>query len=324
MNREPSQIESLLKFAGERDQPSREAMGRARAAAQLHWQRAVDRAPAQATRSAPRRAMLGWALAAGLSTLAAIYWFREAPPTVVEVARIATVQGDVRADSAHRMAAGSVLHVGDVVETGDGRAALALGDALSLRLDRDTRLHFVGPGEVALITGAVYVDSGGLNAHAALCIDTPAGVVRHLGTQYQVRVRRELTRVQVREGRVVFTASDGAADLSAGDVAEASGGAIHIRHGEPAHGADWEWAAATAPAFDIENRPLSEFLAWMAREHGWQLRFADAATQSRTQSIRLHGSMAGLDADGMLERAALVTGVPLSARDGVLWIGTWR
>jgi ferric-dicitrate binding protein FerR (iron transport regulator) len=133
--------------------------------------------------------------------------------------------------------------------------------------------------------------------------------------------------VQVREGRVVLAAPGAAAgpataDLAAGDVADVSGGALHLRHGEPPHGAEWEWAATTAPAFDIENRPLSEFLAWLAREHGWQLRFADAGTQSRAQSIRLHGSMSGLDVNGMLERASLVTGVPLSSHDGVLWVGT--
>jgi ferric-dicitrate binding protein FerR (iron transport regulator) len=149
-----------------------------------------------------------------------------------------------------------------------------------------------------------------------------------VGTQYQVRVSGDLTRVRVREGRVVFSVRDAAdlaaADLAAGDVADASGGFVHIRHGEPVHGADWEWAAATAPSFDIENRPLAEFLAWLAREHGWQLRFADAGAQSKAQSIRLHGSMAGLDANGMLERASLVTAVPLSTRDGVLWIGASR
>ena len=324
MNREPSQIESLLKFAGERDQPSSEALERARAAARLHWRRALDAQPAPARRSIGKRPILGWALAAGVSALAAIYWFRAMPAPGIEVARIAALQGDVHVDSGDRLVAGTVLRAGDVLEAGDGRVALAVGDALSLRLDRGTRLKFVRPGEVALITGAVYVDSGGLNAHTALRIGTPAGVVRHWGTQYQVRVRGDLTRVRVREGRVVFTIQDGAADLAAGDVAEASGGPVRILHGEPTHGADWEWAAATAPSFDIENRPLSEFLTWLAREHGWQLRFADAGTQSRAQSIRLHGSMAGLGVDGMLERASLVTGVPLSARDGELWVGASR
>jgi hypothetical protein len=71
----------------------------------------------------------------------------------------------------------------------------------------------------------------------------------------------------------------------------------------------------------IENRPLAEFVAWVAREHGWQVRFADDALQSRAADIRLHGSLDPRDGAAMLERVALVTGVPLSSREGVLWVG---
>ena len=69
---------------------------------------------------------------------------------------------------------------------------------------------------------------------------------------------------------------------------------------------------------------MAEFLAWMAREHGWQLHFSDEALQRRAQEIHLHGSLDGLDAPAMLERVALVTGVPLSLGDGVLAVGASR
>jgi ferric-dicitrate binding protein FerR (iron transport regulator) len=169
------------------------------------------------------------------------------------------------------------------------------------------------------------VDSGGLNSRTALRIDTPAGAVHHVGTQFQVRVDAGYTRLQVREGRVVL-AREGAAplDLGAGDVAEVSATGVRVEHRKPAHGDAWEWAASTAPAFDIENRPLAEFLGWLAREHGWQLRYVDSATQSQVQNIRLHGSMADLDVNGMLERASLITGVALSLEDGFLRVGSPR
>lgn len=319
-----SQIEALLKLAGERDRPSAPAMERAREAAHASWQRALVAATDGERRAFPARLFLGWALAAGFVAAAAFLGFRDTTAPMPEVARIVALDGESHDASGARMTSGRVLRAGEVLATADGRLALAIGDALSLRLDHGTRLRLVSAANVELVTGALYVDSGGLSAHAALRIDTPAGAVRHLGTQYQVRVQGALTRVQVREGRVVLTGPGAAADLAAGDVADAAGGKVVVRHGAPVHGADWEWAAATAPAFDIENRPLSEFLGWLAREHGWQLRFVDAATQSRAQSIRLHGSMSGLDAAGMLERASLVTGVTLSASDGVLWVGARR
>jgi hypothetical protein len=79
-----------------------------------------------------------------------------------------------------------------------------------------------------------------------------------------------------------------------------------------------------APTIGIEGRPMSEFLAWLVRERGWQLRYADDALQQRTHEIRLHGSLDGLDTPGMIERVALVTGIELEARDGVLSVGTRR
>lgn len=333
MSHDPtSPVESLLRLAGERDQPSSEAMERARAAARQSWQRGRKREESQARDETqrdeaapalrPRRFAFFGLMAAGIvAAVVAAAWWWPVPPTM-EVARVAALEGNVHRASGELISFDTTLRSAEILGTARGRVALTLGDALSLRLDRNTKLRLDGPGHVTLLAGAVYVDSGGLNARTALRIDTPAGEVRHVGTQFQVRVSGDLTRVQVREGRVVLTTREGAADLAAGDLAEATGGRVNLRHGQTTHGADWEWVAATAPAFDIENRPLSELLAWLAREHGWQLRFADAATQSRAQAIRLHGSMSDLDAAGMVARASLITGVPLSLSEGALWVGT--
>lgn len=324
MNRDP-QIESLIKLAGERDQPSAEAFEKARAAALRSWQCALDRNQAARGRgSRPRPAVFGWSVAAGIATIAAAaFWFWTPQQAAVDVARVSVIQGDARLmESGNAIATSAVLRSRDVLVTRDGRVALAVGDALSLRVDRDTRLRLDAPGLVTLLQGAVYVDSGGLNAHTGLRIATPAGDVSHVGTQFQVVVGAGLTRVQVREGRVVLARAGGLVlDLGAGDLAEVSGSKVRVDHDLPTHGASWDWATITAPAFDIENRPLSEFLAWLAREHGWQLRYADRATQSRVQDIRLHGAMSGLDSRGMLERASLITGVPLVVSDGSLLVG---
>lgn len=322
MNREPSsQIESLLKLAGERDQPSADAVQRARAAANLSWQQGIREGGSGGHR--PRKAhVFAWAMAAALVAVAASLWLWAVRPAAVEVARVAALQGQASLDSGRSLAIAAAVNGGEILSTGDGRLALSLGDALSLRIDRDTRLRLDGSDQVTLLEGALYVDSGGLNARTALRIHTPAGAVRHVGTQFQVRVAGARTRVQVREGRVVLLQASGASvDLGAGDSADVTGTGVHVERDQPGHGVDWEWAAATAPAFDIENRPLSEFLAWLAREHGWQLLYADAATQTRAQDIRLHGSLSTRDASGMLERAALITGMPLALDDGVLRVG---
>lgn len=316
-----SPIESLLKLAGERDRPSAEAFERARAAALESWRRGITEvAPRRRT---PRRAWL-YACAAGAAAIAFVLgavWRREVP-AAVEIARVSALQGDVVVRGAGSPRIGLALRTGDVLRTASGRVALTVGDALSLRVDRDTSVRFDGAGHVTLLDGGVYVDSGGLVGRARLRIDTPAGAVSHVGTQYQVRVLGAGTRVQVREGRVVLARAGAASiELGVGDLARVDEDGPHLEHGAPPFGGDWEWAAATAPGFDIENRPLSEFLAWLAREHGWRLRVSDDALQARIQQIRLHGSIEGLDAGAMLERVSLITGVPLAAHDGVLWVG---
>ena len=150
-----------------------------------------------------------------------------------------------------------------------------------------------------------------------------AGPSQSLGTQFQVTVSGQTTQVRVREGRVALSGTGGVQPqvIAAGDALEIRGAEEHWLRGLASYGSDWEWATPLAQPLEIENRPLAEFLAWLAREHGWQVRYGNDVLQQRTHEIRLHGSFDGLETAAMLERAALVTGVPLDARDGILWVG---
>lgn len=312
-------IESLLRLAGERDQPSGEAMSRAREAARLSWRGALSSKASIHHQDRQRAWPFALAAAGLIAVVTATAWWQVAPPSVT-VASVAHVEGEASlADSRHTLRLSATLRSGDLLTTGAGRVALTFGDTLSLRVGRDSQLRFEGDGHVTLLEGFVYVDSGGLHRGPALRIGTPSGEIRHVGTQFQVQVRDRLTRVQVREGRVVMTVEGRPAlDLAAGDLAELVGGKLRLQRGQPSHGDAWEWAAMSSVGIDIENRPLSEFLAWLAREHGWQLRYSGAMTTARAQEIRLHGSMQGLDAAAMIERVALITGVALTVQDGVL------
>jgi hypothetical protein len=319
-----SSIETLVRLAGERDAPSAQGFERARAAAFASWQEGLraSRSPVpRPTRSSTRR-MAWWSAAAGLFALAsglAIHLLATSPQLV---ARVAAVNGDVAIEgsSGGVPVSGASVLPGDVFETRSGRLALAFG-ALSLRLDRNTRLRVDEQDRVTLVEGKVYVDSGGVNALTALRVVTPAGDVRHVGTQFQVVVANGVTRVQVREGRVTLLPAPGAArDVAAGEALKV-GDTIELTSAHAPFGAAWEWAADIAPAFDIESRPLAEFLAWIAREHGWQVIYRDAAVQSSAQAVRLHGSLDGLDAAAMIERVSLITGIPLALREGALTVG---
>jgi ferric-dicitrate binding protein FerR (iron transport regulator) len=316
-------IERLIKLAGERDMPTPAGMERARLEAQESWTRAIGRGAVTARRNW-FKPMLGFALAAGLAVVALLVWTQRPQPVPELVARIATLTGratlrEVGGETLVRVDLS--IHSGETLTTREGRVALIFGDSLSLRIDQHTRLRFDNRGQITLLEGSLYVDSGGINAVPALRIETPAGVVRHVGTQFQVQVTGGTTRVRVREGRVLLARAAGATDIATGDELMVNGDDFNWRHALPSYGPEWEWSATIAPPLAIENRPLAEFLAWMAREHGWQIRYGEETLQQRTHEIRLHGSLDPLGSDAMLDRVALVTGVPLMARDGVLWVG---
>jgi ferric-dicitrate binding protein FerR (iron transport regulator) len=325
MNPQERSIEKLLKLAGERDVPGSAATGAARAAAERSWQ-AMLRARGAPPMRAQKTRVWWWAAAASLVLVVLALTVTSYRPAGVAAARIARVTAaDLGAvlgpNEGVAVREATLVHTGDILTTTTGRIALTLGDTLSVRVDRYTRLRFDAPDRVTLLEGALYVDSGGINALADLTVATPAGEVRHVGTQFQVSAANEATRVRVREGRVIVTSGAQRFDIAAGDALALAGGRVQLERGLPSHGVEWEWATSIAPSFAIENRPLAEFLAWLVREHGWQLRYVHDSLQQRTHDIRLHGALDGLDAAGMLERIALTTGIPLSVRDGILTVG---
>jgi ferric-dicitrate binding protein FerR (iron transport regulator) len=322
-------IERMIRLAGEREMPSAEAMQRARAAAEESWRRSLARVP---VRSRRWQWWLPLACAAALGSLLLVFQplARKSDVLPHVVAQVAALQGDATVQDvggATKALHGMAIHAGSGLVTEDGRVAAAIPGGLSLRLDRHTHLRFDDREHLTLLEGLVYVDSGGLNAGPTLSIRTPAGEVRHVGTQFQVEVSGQTTRVRVREGRVALVsvadtrAPAHAPLIAAGDALEIRGTEQRWQHGRASFGPEWEWATTLAQPLEIENRPLAEFLGWLAREHGWQLQYTSGALQQRTHEIRLHGSFDGLDTTAMLERTTMVTGVPLAVRDGSLWVG---
>jgi ferric-dicitrate binding protein FerR (iron transport regulator) len=325
VDREQS-VGRLIRLAGEREMPSPDATQRAHLAALQAWERALAQSPPPSRRRFFMAAMV-LAAAAGFSAVALLAWQRgdRASTAPVIVAMVSAVEGAVALHQApldQAVTRNVAVPAGATLETGAGRVATGFSDTLSLRLGRHTRVRFDTRTRVTLLEGALYVDSGGLGVGPPLTIVTPVGEVSHVGTQFQVAVADGATRVRVREGRVLLErGAQGALAMAAGDELEIRGRDTRWRHDLPSFGPDWEWSASVAPTLAIEDRPLAEFLTWIAREHGWQLYFADDALQARTHDIRLHGSLQGPDALAMLERMALVTGVPLELHDGVLRVG---
>jgi ferric-dicitrate binding protein FerR (iron transport regulator) len=283
------------------------ALARIRAAAQAEFEK--QHGHARARRFDLRRVSLAAALL--LAIVAAALTLRPVPegPVIGSIARIEN--GAMQAKSGwlvhHALAIGSSLHAGESCEV-SGTALVSLAHGGTFRVAPGSTFEINAPDELFLRAGRVYFDfpAGG---HAFL-LRAAAGTVEHLGTQFEVALMDGGMRVRVREGAVRVRAGSNVERAEAGaEVLVQQSGTI-LRHSAPTYGPDWAWVETLATDFDIENRPLADFLMWVARETGHRIEFADDRARELAESTRLHGSVHGL--------------LPLEALDRVLSTTTLR
>jgi hypothetical protein len=135
-----------------------------------------------------------------------------------------------------------------------------------------------------------------------------------------VRFNGSALRVRVRDGLVQLSQSRESHDAHPGDELTLDGNGTIVRRTVPGYGADWAWVVALAHPFDLEGRSLRDFLDWITRENGWQLRFADAAVEEKARTTILHGSIKGLTPGEALAAVLPTSGVEHQLANGVLLI----
>jgi ferric-dicitrate binding protein FerR (iron transport regulator) len=306
-------IARVLKAAGPREHAPAEVERAVREHLRGEWREIV------AERQGRRRRWTGFALAASVAVAAVSAWLLAAQPqgAAEPVATMAVALDDVRVrgswwDGWEVATAGRTLKAGESIETGaNGRAALSLPGIASARLDHDTRVRLASADRILIDRGALYVDAGVESpADSRLVVETPAGAVRHVGTQYEVRVDGRAVRLRVREGRVEWRSPSGAVERGdAGDqLTIAADGAVS-RAGAARYGETWDWIASTTPAIDIEGRPLAEFLSWAGRELGREVAYETPGLAADAARIVVHGSVAGLTPAEALDAVLATTSV---------------
>lgn len=331
-------VGELLKLAGRREMPDAERMSRAKAAAHAEWLHVA------AHRWGPlrwhRASALSWAFSGALVAilvLAAAAWFRhvEAPPrATAPAARFATLQtvvGSVivtRDGLAPRTVnqPGFELVSGDRLDTPAGSlAAFALAGGASVKVDRGSSVMLGAEAALILDRGAVFVDAGATPRASALSVDvrTPIGVVRHLGTQFEVRLHDEALRVRVREGSVAVENADGRWISREGEALRVTRGRPPERQSILTYGDEWSWVNHLAPPFVLEGSTLSAFLEWASHHHGLRSQYADRELRDRTARIVLHGSIDGLSSEEALDAVLRTCGLT-SRRTGNLLVITRR
>jgi ferric-dicitrate binding protein FerR (iron transport regulator) len=301
--RDEAALAQLLRLAGPREDVPPDAAARVYAEAHKAWRAGQpvageSRVYAQVKREWWRNVQPRWRWILPLATatgaaLAVVLALRPAPPpetTIVPVATIVRSVGGAQAE-------GTLLNVGDRIDTSSGQGlALRLTNANSLRLDENTIIELVARNRVALERGRIYADTGdGIYKNAGLVVETAIGVITDVGTQFAVSVAGDGLDVAVREGRVDVAHDDQTIVTVAGErMALTQGEAPDFSKLTP-HDEWWGWSTALAPAFDLENQSLLEFLRWVERETGRELVFEDEELRLSAMRTDLHGSVADFD-----------------------------
>jgi len=184
--------------------------------------------------------------------------------------------------------AGAAVMSGSTVTTSAGTLAMTLTSGVHLRLDASSSARVDSAGDVVLERGAVYVDSAGA---PPISIHTPAGLVRNIGTQFEVRLAGAGLRIRVRDGQVRVTSANGVdARAGAGEEWFSRPDGSISRRPIAVNGSEWAWAERAAPLFSVEGKTLGAFLDWVSREGAWTVTFADRRFAEAARAIVLHGN----------------------------------
>ena len=276
-------IAKLMRMAGPRPAVPPDATERVHAAVKREWRSAVA---ARRTRR--------WAIPAALaaSVIVALVLGGRMLPT--DRAPVATVAMTAGAGMQVHTRPGDVVYAGDSITTGETGLSLSFDNGLSLRLAANTSATLEAIDEVTVTAGTIYADTGSrARADRMITVHTDVGSATDHGTQFAVAYISGAMSVAVREGSVEVDAPRGSFTAEAGEKLTLDGGEAQYTK-LASHDSSWQWATALAPAFDIDRRPVMEFLRWVARETGKELVFATDRARLAAMSTRLSGSVAGL------------------------------
>ena len=154
---------------------------------------------------------------------------------------------------------------------------------------------------MSLTRGALYLDSSHRTGPPeTVAIVARGTVIRDIGTRYEVRLSDEGLRVRVRDGRVEVLSAFGMREADRGGQLRVTPSAI-LAGRAPTSGADWDWIVRAVPPPQLEGRPLTEFLAWAAREGGRPIRFADPALERANAATIVYGAIDRLTVEEALD-----------------------
>jgi ferric-dicitrate binding protein FerR (iron transport regulator) len=303
-------LDDLLRHAQPRPVPAPEDMEASKAAVRKEWHAVTAR------RNVRRRsAQVAIAATVVLGAFIAVSSLQAPTGDPAIVATIVNSHGPIHVlgDDVERIPMEDFDNVmlGHTIVTGDNAGlALAWASGGSVRIDARTRVRFDSDESVYVEEGRVYFDSisslaAGIDAGGApgFSMRTAYGELQHIGTQYMAQVDRDTLIVSVREGRVAVNGRLYEQTIAAGQQGTWAGqqrpSVLSISRSGPA----WEWLARTTPPVEVDGKSLHEFLTWVCREMGLELRFEGQAERIAHEAI-LKGRIDTIPAEALRLRLA--------------------
>jgi ferric-dicitrate binding protein FerR (iron transport regulator) len=277
-----------------------------------------------------RSRRLAYGLGAAAAVLAAVvYAVVIGPGSAQVVASAGVIQGDVRVrgttDGAWRQlsrASGPIVTGMRVRATPTGRVALNLAGGASLRLDASTEATLTDARALELHAGSAYLDAMDDGAEPFL-ITTGYGDVRSSGGQLEVVIFEDGLRVRMRRGEAtVERAGEANATIARGEeVGLRRDDGLRRRSFAP-FDPGWAWVETLAESPVAEGESLLSFLSWVSRETGRELRFDEAATETRVRTTTVRMSAENMSPGEALEIIMSTTDFDYRLRgDGTIAVG---
>jgi len=277
-----------------RSKPPAEAHDKAFAILESQWRNLT-------LRRQRRKRLVSWSIAASLLLAVGItsFWFGEARQmALVPVAEIARTTGstilanDVKIDASSRSS--SSFSVGETLVTGpDSRVALLWNSGGSLRIDENSEISFVSSSAIELVSGTVYFDSQTYdragNEPPVFSIDTVAGRISHVGTQFMAGVVDSTVNIGVREGQVLVDGPAYNILAQPRDRISITAAGLQSKQLVEPFDESWRWVEDIAPSFDPQGRTVKEMVAWISRETGRPFQFRSRNAEINAASASLIG-----------------------------------
>jgi ferric-dicitrate binding protein FerR (iron transport regulator) len=327
------ELARLLAHAGPRARPRLAAETAAYETLRAEWLELTARRRRHRIAFGASAAALLIGVALGLGVLRA----RDDASLAAPLATIERIEGsqvswrDERSSAKTITGESDIVRVGQSLSTGaDSRAALSWRGGGSLRLDENTRVDLVSERSVRLVSGALYFDSAAdhptsgrtaASSFATPAIETPAGQVVHVGTQFMLNIDAGEVVLSVREGRVRLSGDGFEITVDSGEQLDFDANGVRAQRSIDSFDTSWNWAQEIAPQPNMDGRTERDILSWVARETGRRIVYDSAETEASTRVSIVRG-LDKRSPTNMLAMLPVVTDRDVEIRDDVIVVST--